>query len=156
MICVKIKPVQLCLTMPLPETDSETDDIAHELSSWHTASFKDHNPPVEISAVSNILRNSSLDMTLSMTLARHFDWRHFFASLVPVRHPVPTSPKMRNRLFLGSVVTHRCGGLSPLAYIPHVSQILIQPWELRTLPGVHPSPGMQAALNRCAPPVRFA
>lgn len=139
--------MQLCLTMPHPENDSEdwNDD---ELSSWHTVFFEDHNPPSDTDSVSNTLRRPSPDAILSSTLARHFGWRNFFASLIPIRYSVSAPGKMQKQLFLGSVVTHRCEGFAPIAHIPYLSQVLIHPWELRVIPGVYS--GTNIVSNRCA------
>ncbi|KAJ7364404.1 hypothetical protein DFH08DRAFT_930341 [Mycena albidolilacea] len=150
-ICVKLQPIQLCLTTPMKENNFEVKDIAHELSSWHTEPFKDHNPTVDPSAMSNILRSSSLDTILPSMLARHFDWKHFFASLIPIRFQIPTPWMMRNRLFLGSAVINTYNKLHPVAYIPHQSKVQILPWELRVLPGVSCAPHINSVFSRINP-----
>ncbi|KAJ7881982.1 hypothetical protein B0H14DRAFT_1491037 [Mycena olivaceomarginata] len=149
-LCVKRKPVQLCLTMPLLGNDSEDDDDEHRLSLWHTRLFKDHNPTADSRAVLNILTASPPDATLSSTLARNIDWKHLFATLIPVRFSREIPWQMRTQLFLGSVIAHRCDGFIPVAYIPNSSCVFIRPWELRVLPTVRPDREINSAfkLNR--------
>ncbi|KAJ7358467.1 hypothetical protein DFH08DRAFT_442761 [Mycena albidolilacea] len=105
-LCVKRKPVQLCLTMPLLGNDSEGDDDEHRLSLWHTGLFEDHNPTADSRAVSSILTASPPGAALSSTLARSVDWEHLFATLIPVRFSGKIPWKMRTQLFLGSVIAH--------------------------------------------------
>ncbi|KAJ7694266.1 hypothetical protein B0H14DRAFT_3044194 [Mycena olivaceomarginata] len=69
--------------------------------------------------VSNILTASPPDAALSRTLARNIDWKHLFATLIPVRFSGKIPWKMRTQLFLGSVIAHRCDGFIPVAYIPN-------------------------------------
>lgn len=147
-ICVKRNPVQLCLTMPLTGSDSEDEETEHTvLSSWHTELFTHYNPTVDSVIVSSILTSRSPEPPLSSTLARHIDWRIFFAALVPVWHS-NRGPWNIEQPFLGSAVTHRRDGNVPIAYIPYSSRVLTRNWELHLPPSVYSDAGINI-LNRC-------
>ncbi|KAF8147138.1 hypothetical protein K438DRAFT_1780231 [Mycena galopus ATCC 62051] len=113
----------------MPAGLERVDAVENDLSLWHSEHFKDHIPTADISAVSNILA-SSLEGALSSTLTRHLEWSHFFAALIPVQfHPLGAW-KMREQLFLGSVVYQACVGVAAVGYIPYSSHILSQNWNV--------------------------
>ncbi|KAJ7349913.1 hypothetical protein DFH08DRAFT_126110 [Mycena albidolilacea] len=149
-ICVKREPVQLCLTMPGLENEYAVEMIEHDLSLWHTEMFPHHHAAEDTGIVPNKSLSILRYAVQSITLARHIDWNHLFAALIPVRFPKPTPWKMRKELFLGSVITQRCAGFLPIAYIPNSSQSQIKKWDLMPVPSVYSNPRVDNASNRWA------
>ncbi|KAJ7349908.1 hypothetical protein DFH08DRAFT_1079181 [Mycena albidolilacea] len=121
--------------------------IEHDLSLWHTEMFPHHHAAEDTGTVPkslSILRYA----VQSSTVARHIDWNHLFAALIPIRFPKPTPWKMRKELFLGSVITQRCAEFLPIAYIPNSSQSQIKKWDLMPVPSVYSNPRVDNASNR--------
>ncbi|KAF7365948.1 Kinase-like protein [Mycena venus] len=136
-ICVKRERPQLCLTMPGLFNDSGDQSFDHILSSWHTEHFWHQRPaPESFRTMFNTLSAASYP-TLE-TLARHIEWAHFLAALLPLRYDYPTACEMQTKLFLGSVFGEIRGSdeLVPVAHIPTSSRIRMQTWTLKQCPNV--------------------
>ncbi|KAF7369613.1 hypothetical protein MVEN_00292100 [Mycena venus] len=146
-ICVKREPVQLCLTMPGLENEYAVEMIERDLSMWHTEMFQHHHAAKDTGTVPNSLSMFQYAVQ-SSTLARHIDWNHIFAALVPIRFPKPTPWKKRKELFLGSVISDRCTGFLPIAYTPNSSLSQIKKWVLTPMPSVYSHPQVDGTLNR--------
>ncbi|KAK7000335.1 hypothetical protein R3P38DRAFT_2561626 [Favolaschia claudopus] len=145
MICVKQRPLRLCLTMPdIMENQKRLVNLDTGLSSWHHSWFRSQLSCHKIPNTDcNILDNYLATDRLSSALIQRIDLEHFLATLLPIYFTKSVPLYTREQLLLGSVVggsyhhQTRPNCFIPLrqAFIPEFNMFSIINWEPRAILG---------------------
>ncbi|KAK7042802.1 hypothetical protein R3P38DRAFT_3260739 [Favolaschia claudopus] len=144
-ICVKQKPLRICLTMPDMTNQSSIVDLDTGLSSWHHSWFKAQRFHQRITTDCNTLRilDSYLAAELSSDVIQRIDLKNFLATLLPIYFTKSIPFGTRKQLFLGSIVGRRyhddtLESFTPLyeSFVPEFNTFSIQDWEPRAPVGL--------------------
>ncbi|KAF7336416.1 hypothetical protein MSAN_02295600 [Mycena sanguinolenta] len=124
-ICVKRKPISICLTMVDSDSKWDFDRREFTLSLWHSPLFRHRAAPASDEGIARML---TYEAPLKQ-MFEHLSWDQFLSLPTPAWLPT-LSLRQPMDLYLGSVIRH--GGPSnqrnSIAYIPSYSSILLKNW----------------------------
>ncbi|KAK6966801.1 hypothetical protein R3P38DRAFT_3152079, partial [Favolaschia claudopus] len=157
MICVKQRPLRLCLTMPDDMVNQQNIvNLDTGLSSWHHSWFRSQRSNHRIPNTDCNILDNYLATDLSSAAIQRIDLEHFLATLLPIYFTKSVPLCTREQLLLGSVVggsyhhQTRPNCFIPLrqAFISEFNMFSIINWEPRAILGSIDGKSPMANINR--------
>ncbi|KAK7042810.1 hypothetical protein R3P38DRAFT_2892308 [Favolaschia claudopus] len=118
-ICVKQRPLRLCLTMPdIITSQPSLVNLDTGLSSWHNSWFRSQRSCHEIPKTDCNILGNYLATELSSAVIQRIDLEHFLATLLPIYFTKSVPLSTHEHLLLGSVVGGSYHQVRPNCFIP--------------------------------------